>query len=171
MMVSVMLLSEFAANAISLGINMIVSLGITIACFVGCYTIAKNNNMSGYYTLLGFFGVIGVLAVLIISMSVTNNNTGINQNNYNGQNGYNNQNNYNGQNGYNNQNIYNGQNGYNNQNMHNGQNGYNNQNTYNGNDSYYENQTQSKFKYCPKCGAKIEALASFCSYCGKEFNS
>lgn len=118
---------------------------IMIVSFVVCYIIAKNNNMSGYFTLLGFFGITGIIAMVIISHFGNNGNN----NSYNG----------NGRQSNNNSN-----------NSYTEQHTYFDQNDYYQNDSTYEEQPKEKYKYCPKCGAKIEYMASFCSYCGKEFH-
>lgn len=129
-------------DLIFLGIYLIFLLAMAVGFFYACYIIAKNNNMSGFYTLLGFFGVIGVIIVFVISIVTTNDNS---------QNKYRNKNGYNGPNGYGNQNGYNNQNGFN-------------------NNSCYNNESKPQFKYCAKCGNKIESSALFCSYCGKAFN-
>lgn len=169
----------------------IINLVITVVMIVVCYNLAKKNNMSAAFAFLGLFGIVGAVAlILIIKFSGNNSNLkdgnnynnpngGYNGNNYNNvNNGYNN-NNYNNTNGgYNSNNYNNGNNGYNANNYNNANNGYN-RNNYNANNSYndggyasqnggYSSSDEDKFKKCPKCGAKIEKYASFCTYCGKE---
>lgn len=169
----------------------IINLVITVVMIVVCYNLAKKNNMSSAFALLGFFGIMGALGlILIIKFSGNNShlkdgnnynnpNGGYNGDNYNNVNNGYNRNNYNNPNGgYNSNNYNNGNNGYNANNYDNANNGYN-RNNYNANNSYndggyasqnggYSSSDEDKFKKCPKCGAKIEKYASFCTYCGKE---
>lgn len=154
----------------------IINLIITVVMIVVCYNLAKKNNMSAAFALLGLFGIVGAVAlILIIKFSGNNSNLKDGNNTYSDYNG-NNYNNTNG--GYNGNNYNNVNNGYNNNNYNNTNSGYNG-NNYNANNSYndggYASQNggnsapaDDKFKKCPKCGAKIEKYASFCTYCGKE---
>lgn len=142
----------------------IINMIITVVMIVVCYNLAKKNNMSSAFALLGLFGVVGVIGlILIIKFSGNNSNLKDGNNTYSDYNG----NNYNNPNG-----------GYNNNNYNNMNSGYN-ANNYNANNSYndggyasqnggYSTSDEDKFKKCPKCGAKIEKYASFCTYCGKE---
>ena len=151
----------------------IINLLITVVMIVVCYNLAKKNNMSAAFALLGFFGIVGAVALILIIKFSGNNSNLKDGNNYNNPNGGYNGNNYNNvNNGYNNNNYNNTNGGYN------GNNGYN-RNNYNANNSYndggyasqnggYSSSDGDKFKKCPKCGAKIEKYASFCTYCGKE---
>ena len=135
----------------------IINLIITVVMIVVCYNLAKKNNMSSAFALLGLFGIVGAVAlILIIKFSGNNSNLKDGNNTYSDYNG----NNYNNTNGGYNGNNYNANN-YNANNSYN-DGGYASQNG--GNSSYDED----KFKKCPKCGAKIEKYASFCTYCGKE---
>jgi len=119
---------------------------------VVCYNLAKKNNMSAAFALLGLFGIVGAVAlILIIKFSGNNSNLKDGNNTYSDYNG----NNYNNTNGGYNGNNYNANNSYN-------DGGYASQNG--GNSA----PADDKFKKCPKCGAKIEKYASFCTYCGKE---
>ena len=118
----------------------IINLIITVVMIVVCYNLAKKNNMSAAFALLGLFGIVGAVAlILIIKFSGNNSNLKDGNNTYSDYNG----NNYNANNSYN-------------------DGGYASQNG--GNSA----PADDKFKKCPKCGAKIEKYASFCTYCGKE---
>ena len=157
----------------------IINLLITVVMIVVCYNLAKKNNMSAAFALLGFFGIVGAVALILIIKFSGNNSNLKDGNNYNNPNGGYNGNNYNNvNNGYNNNNYNNPNGGYNSNNYNNANNGYN-RNNYNANNSYndggyasqnggYSSSDGDKFKKCPKCGAKIEKYASFCTYCGKE---
>ncbi|MDY6328943.1 MAG: zinc ribbon domain-containing protein [Lachnospiraceae bacterium] len=130
----------------------IINLIITVVMIVVCYNLAKKNNMSAAFALLGLFGIVGAVAlILIIKFSGNNSNLKDGNNTYSDYNG----NNYNNTNGGYNGNNYNANNSYN-------DGGYASQNG--GNSA----PADDKFKKCPKCGAKIEKYASFCTYCGKE---
>lgn len=69
---------EAIIGLIFLGIYLIFLIALAVGFFYACYLIAKNNNMSGFYTLLGFFGVIGVIIVLVISLVTKNDNNNSN---------------------------------------------------------------------------------------------
>ena len=130
----------------------IINMIITVVMIVVCYNLAKKNNMSFAFALLGFFGIVGVLGlILIIKFSGNNSSLKDGNNTYSDYNG----NNYNNTNGGYNGNNYNANNSYN-------DGGYASQN------GGYSTSDGDKFKKCPKCGAKIEKYASFCTYCGKE---
>lgn len=171
--------------------------GVMILSFVLCYVLAKKYNMSGWFTFAGFFGLAGVVAVVLIAKFSNTNNYDYNQKNNNPYN-FNNKDSYGGQNGYNNgynnMGSYTGQtgngagNGYNSVGIYNGQNndstgrcgvqnipnpsgyyGVQNGNASNTSDVYAQNGevNMRKYKSCPKCGAKLDERASFCTYCGK----
>lgn len=161
----------------------IINLIITVVMIVVCYNLAKKNNMSSAFALLGFFGIVGVLGLILIIKFSGSNSKLKDGNNYNNPNNSYNGNNYNNTNGgYNGSNYNNVNNGYNNSynnNSYNNMNSGYNGNNYNVNNSYndggyasqnggYSSSDEDKFKKCPKCGAKIEKYASFCTYCGKE---
>ncbi len=167
------------------------SLFMRVLFIVVCYLIAKKYDKNGVYALLGFFGITGVIGLLLIIKFGSNNNYGSNYGNHYYNNPYNNQNYYNGQNG--NPNYYNGQSG--NRNYYNNG-GYDNegfggegttQNTgegysYNGQGSYYDAGNErgnnsyvyngevivEEQKNCSKCGAKINSKIGFCPYCGNK---
>lgn len=115
---------------------------IMVVSFIFCYFYARKNNLSDYYTFLGFFGIIGIIALLLIVAFGNNHSEQIQNNGYNS-------------NGYKGQDYQ--------QNHHN--------NIHNQSTSYYDKQQSgAQFKYCPKCGAKMEGLTLFCSYCGTKFD-
>lgn len=90
------------------------SLVFMVISFILCNILAKKYNMSGWYTLLGFFSFAGVAAILLIAKlgNVNQNDYNINRN----PNHFNNKDSYGSQNGgnssYNNTQNYNGQNSY-----------------------------------------------------------
>lgn len=133
----------------------IINLVITVVMIVVCYNLAKKNNMSAAFAFLGLFGIVGAVALILIIKFSGNNSNLKDGNNYNNPNGGYNGNNYNNVNNGYNRNNYNANNSYN-------DGGYASQN------GGYSSSDEDKFKKCPKCGAKIEKYASFCTYCGKE---
>lgn len=145
-------------------VYLVVNFGVTILSFVLCYILAKKNHMSGWFTFLGFFGLIGIVAVVLVAKFGNTNYDDYNRMN-NNQSSYNNSGYYNGQNG-NNTNNYDSQNGAGNSGYYGVQNG----NTYGSSDTFVQNGEViiRKYKSCPKCGAKLDEKASFCTYCGKQ---